>query len=113
MSAKKRNTSDRSIWHLLTVVPRLLSLCRRVFCKLKIETYFVIKNSILLLIVALMLACLLTATWVSLLAILFFTLLKWQWAWYSAAILVMLLNLLGLLFLGIYMTKIKARLIKF
>lgn len=113
MSTKKRESSNRSIWNLIALVPRLTGICRRIFYKLKLETYFAIKNTILLLMTVLMLVCLLTATWVSLLAILFFALLKFQWTWYSAAIIVMLINLLFLIFLGIYITKIKARLTRF
>lgn len=109
MSTKKSSSSNRSIWNLLALVPRLTGLFRRVFYKLKVETYLVVQNTLLLLMLALMLACLLTATWVSLLAILFFALLQWQWTWYSAALIVMLINLLLLICLGIYMAKIKAR----
>lgn len=95
---------------MLALVPHLLSVFRSVLYKLKLETYFTIKNIIILLMTALMLACLLTATWVSLLAILFFGLLKLQWSWYTAAFLVMMVNLICLLFLGIFIVKVKARL---
>src|SRR5579864_3345830 len=110
MADKKKHSSRRSIFKFLSLVPKVLVLFRGALHKLKMEAYFTVKNIILLLMLALMLACLLTATWISLLAILFFSLLQLKWSYYAAAIIVILLNVICLIFLGIYMTKIKNRL---
>src|SRR5580658_2928685 len=112
MSTTKKGKTSRSIWNLIALVPRVLSLFRGIIQKVKIETYFTIKNILILFMIGLTLACLLTATWISLLAILFFGLLKLQWSWYSAAIVVMSINLICLILLGIFMSKIKTRIVK-
>ena len=107
----KRKSLGRSIFKILSLAPRLYSLFRGFFLKLKIETYFTIKNIIILFMLSLILACLVIATWISLLAILFFSLLQWQWTWYIAAIFIMFLNIISLILIGIFIVKIKNRLV--
>jgi len=107
MADKKRRSSDRSFWNLFLLVPNLFSLVRSVLYKIKIKTYFTIKNVIVLLMLALMLGFLLAATWMSLLGILFFGLIKLQWTWYVAAMVVMLLNVLFLLILGFFIMRVR------
>ncbi len=106
---KQRRPSGKSILNLFLLVPKLFSLVRGILLKIKIETYFTIKNILILLMLALMLACLLTATWVSLLAILFFALIKLQWSWYAAAATVVALNVVFLIILGVCVVRIKNR----
>jgi hypothetical protein len=86
------------------------SLVRSTWHKLKVETCLALKNIIVLLMFSLMLACLLTATWISILAILFYTLLTLQWTWYAAAALIMSLNIIGILLLCISISRVKNKL---
>ncbi|HSW93497.1 MAG TPA: hypothetical protein VLJ15_03985 [Gammaproteobacteria bacterium] len=111
MTAKKRQSKDRSIWKWLTLIPSVSGLVHTVLRKLKMEVCFTLKNTILLLMLALTLACLLVATWIGLLAMLFFGLLALQWSVYAAALLVMSLNIICLLILCIAISVVKNKLI--
>ena len=110
MTEKKKRASSRSIWKFLEWILLLMRLFRGVWDKIKTETIYTIRNSIFLLILGLMLACLLTATWISLLGFLFFALLQWQWTWYAAAGLVMCINFVFLLILCVSIMKVKNKL---
>lgn len=107
MTDKKKHSKGRSIWKFLALIPSLSSVFQALLHKLKVETWLTLKNIIILTMIAIMLACLLTATWISLLAILFFGLLKLQWSWYAAAAMVMSLNIICLLVLCISASKVK------
>ncbi|HSW68921.1 MAG TPA: hypothetical protein VLI69_02015 [Gammaproteobacteria bacterium] len=109
MPDRKKRSAAKSITNLFLMAPKLFGLIRGVWRKIKLETYFTIKNIIILLMLAFMLGCLLTATWISVLAILFFWLLKLQWTWYAAAALVMALNIVFLIVLGIFVLRIRDR----
>jgi len=111
MAEKKKNSSRRhSLWNLLSIIPNLYSLVCGMLHKMKVEAYFTIKHIVILCLLAMMLACALTATWISLLGILFFALLKWQWAWYNAALVVMVLNSIFLIILFILIQRTKDKL---
>jgi len=112
MTDKKRRSPARFIWNILVLIPQMFGLLDRVFHKLKAEAYFTVKNMIVLVVLGVMLACLLTATWISLLAALFFALLQWQWSWYAAALIILLLNVICLIIIGIFMAKIKNKLLR-
>lgn len=111
MAEKKRRSRGLSLLKFFAFIPQVMGLFRGMLEKVKIETYLTVKNLIILTMLALMLACLLAATWVSLLAILFFGLIQFQWTWYAAAIVVMLLNIILLILLGIFISKIRNRII--
>lgn len=66
-SDKKKHSPRRSVWNYIALVVRVFNLFRHLLHKVKAETYFVITHVVFLLMLALMLACLLTATWVSVL----------------------------------------------
>jgi len=107
MADKKKHSTGRSIWKFLALLPSLSSVFQSLVHKVKVETWFTLKNIIILSMIALMLACLLTATWISLLAILFFGLLKLQWSWYAAAAMVVSLNVICVLVLCICASNVK------
>src|SRR5437899_12249823 len=111
MAEKKRRSSGLSLLKFFAFIPQVMGLFHGILEKVKIETYLTIKNLIILLMLALVLACLLAATWVSLLAILFFSLLQFQWTWYAAAIVVMLLNVILVILLGVFISKVRNRIV--
>jgi len=111
MTGKKRRSSGFSLLKFFAFIPQVMGMFRGILEKVKIETYLTIKNLIILLMLTLTLACLLAATWVSLMAILFFALIQCQWTWYAAASTVMLLNVILLIFIGISISKIRNNII--
>lgn len=111
MAEKKRRSRGFSLLKFFAFIPQAMSLFRGLLEKVKFETYFTIKNLIILLMLSLVLACLLTATWISLLAIIFFGLIKFQWTWYAAAIVIMLLNIILLILLGIFISSVRNRIV--
>ena len=107
MADKKKHSTGRSIWKFLALLPSFTAIFQSLVHKLKVETWLTVKNIIILAMIAFMLACLLTATWISLLAILFFGLLKLQWTWYAAAALIVSLNVICILILCICASNVK------
>ena len=108
---KKKKTSERSIWNLFFLLPSIFGMVKSLVHNIKLETYFTIKNIITLMILGAVLACLVTATWLGVLGILFFGLIRLEWAWYSAAAMVFFLNVIVMLVVGMFVAKIKSRLV--
>ena len=109
MSDKKKQSKSRSLLSMFFSMYNVYNVCRSFIRHLKIEAYFTLKNLIILLTLSLILVCVVTATWVSLLAILFYGLLQLHLLWYFAAIIVMLINILLLVLLGFFIMKTKKK----
>lgn len=110
MSEKKRSSHGtvKALFNLLLLIPTILNVINHYTRLLKYEACLAGKSIIVIITLAVMFACLLTATWLSALALLFFVcLVKLQWSWIAAAIIVLLLNLLLLLILSIAMSRAK------
>jgi hypothetical protein len=113
MADKKKQTRlSRSLWGLVSLVPNVYHLACDLLHKIKMEAYLTVKHILILCFLTMFLACLITATWISLLGILFFTLLQWQWTWYIAALVVMGCNLLLFIILFILLRQTKDKLTK-
>ncbi len=104
---KKKSSHFSSIWNLFSIIPNVYGLVLGMLHKMKLEAFFTIKQIVILGFLAMIMACAFTATWISLLGILFFALLQWQWIWYNAALMVMLVNGVCLIILFILIKRTK------
>ena len=99
MSDKKKSSMKKSkfLYNLFMLVPTVFNLINNISRIIKRDIYIAGKNIVYILILAIMLACLLTATWIGVLAVIFFCLIKLQWGFIFATLFVLLLNILLLL----------------
>ncbi len=106
---KKRasNRKGKMIASVLMLLPTIFNLVQRLITLVKNESYLAAKSIFIIIILGVVSACLLTATWVSLLAIIFLTLVKYQWGLISASIIIFLLNLLLLVIIFSILSQTK------
>lgn len=108
---KQRGHRGRSILNFLLLIPNLFKIISHYIEYAKAETHLAIRNIVTLIMLSVMLACLLMATWISLLAVLFYGLIQLQWMWYAAATVIVLLNVILLVVLMMIINKVKSHLI--
>jgi len=109
MSDEKKSSKKKSrlIYNLLLLVPNVFNIIKNISRTIKRDTYLAGKNIVIIIILAIMLAFLLTSTWIGVLAVIFLCLIKLQFSWISAAIIVLLLNTLLVLLVLRAMSKAK------
>ncbi len=110
MSDKKRPSrgKGKAIYSLLLLIPNIISLINKVTLLLRHDASLAGKSVVLIITLAVMSACLLTSTWLGILAVIFFVcLVKLQLNWIIATVIVFLLNFLFLFAISIAINKAK------
>jgi hypothetical protein len=109
MSEKKRSSrgKGKALYSLLLLIPNLISLANKVTRMLKHDAYLAGKSVVLIITLAVMSACLLTSTWLGILAVIFVCLMKLELNWIIATVIVFLLNFLLLFIISVAISRAK------
>jgi hypothetical protein len=107
----KRKTSPGTLRNLILLIPNLINFATNITALLRMEACLAGKNIIILLVLGIVLACVLSSTWLCMLAMLLAYLLSIQWSWLSSLSVIFILNLFLLLLVAIIIVKTKRNLL--
>lgn len=104
---KKRSQLMSAIVNTFLIVPILFSFINKLTELVKAEASLAARNIIIIIMIAVISACLLTGTWVCVLITLFFWLTQYSISPVQTMLIIILINFLLLLILGLTVTKLQ------
>ncbi|EKD72617.1 MAG: hypothetical protein ACD_45C00623G0003 [uncultured bacterium] len=107
---KSRFSLSDTIKNIIMLVPNIINILSNVIALVNLETRIAGKTIVAILTLAVIYATLLTATWLSLLAILVVYLVSLQWSLLVSLLIALALNIVCLLVIGLILLRMKKNL---
>lgn len=110
MTDNRKPSFTRTLFKIITIVPTIINLFTNTVHLIGYEARLAGRSLLKLLILAFMVASLLTTTWIGLLAMLFIYLTSLHWNMILSLLIISVLNILLLIIILVSMTKLKKNL---